>query len=202
MGVRLPLMIVIGLALILVMFYGLSKMVSAPIEVPNRTTATKINFTMMQRNTKVRTRQRVKPKRIPPPKHPHVKVNVAQQQHNTQMAHVPSMIPSLGLGGVAGGNAVIVGGMPPTSIHTTRPIPIVRVQPIYPRAAKRNHIHGQVIVAFTITRSGSVTNISIVKAVPPGVFNQATIRAVKQWRYQPRANPIRARVPISFNLGN
>jgi protein TonB len=58
---------------------------------------------------------------------------------------------------------------------------------------------------FTITATGEVKDISVHGSSPPGRFEQAAIRAVAQWRYQPvlrdaKPTPVRARLRIRFSL--
>ncbi|PCJ45111.1 MAG: protein TonB [Moraxellaceae bacterium] len=65
-------------------------------------------------------------------------------------------------------------------------LPIVRVAPQYPRRALVNSIEGYVIVEFTVTRLGTVSQPHIVAAEPSGVFDQVAISAVLKFRYKPR----------------
>jgi TonB family protein len=59
------------------------------------------------------------------------------------------------------------------------------VQPVYPQDALAKNISGTVEVEFTITPEGKVTDIQVLSAEPQGVFEQATINALSQSRYQP-----------------
>ncbi len=67
-----------------------------------------------------------------------------------------------------------------------RATPIVRIPPQYPQGPLAKNIEGWVLVEFTITKAGTVTNIQIVDADPKKIFNRATIRAMKRWKYQPK----------------
>ncbi|MDN5863997.1 MAG: energy transducer TonB [Gammaproteobacteria bacterium] len=194
---RLALTIPIGLALIFVMFFGLWRMISGPVNAANTVTATQINFTMLNRDTQVRTKQRVKPKRLPPPKEPHVKVQVATH-HNPQRTHVPNLTPQLGPG--MSGNSVSIGGLISGTIKSTTPIPLVRIPPQYPRRALLASKSGFVVVAFTITKSGSVTDLRVVDSEPRGFFEQAALRAVSQWRYRPAPIERNVQTTIEFKL--
>jgi TonB family protein len=62
--------------------------------------------------------------------------------------------------------------------------PLDRPLPEYPAAAKA--IEGAVKLRFRIALDGRVTDVSIVEANPPGMFDQAALDAVRQWFYQPR----------------
>lgn len=60
----------------------------------------------------------------------------------------------------------------------------VRVQPVYPSRAMTRGIEGYVDLAFDITAAGSTTNIRVIGAQPPGVFEKAAIRALQKWKYK------------------
>ena len=65
-------------------------------------------------------------------------------------------------------------------------IPIVRINPIYPREAAMKGTEGWVKIEFTITEAGSVKNPRVVEAQPPRVFNREAIRALLKWKFKPR----------------
>jgi len=65
-------------------------------------------------------------------------------------------------------------------------VPLVRVQPQYPERAMQRGIEGRVLVMFTISKSGSVKDAKVVAAEPPDIFNQAALKAVSQWKYNPK----------------
>jgi len=83
--------------------------------------------------------------------------------------------------------------------------PRLLVTPDYPRKARAAGIEGSVEVAFTVTPDGRVLDAEVVKATPRGEFEQATLRAVRQWRFEaataecPRAAEAR-RETVSFRL--
>jgi TonB family protein len=79
------------------------------------------------------------------------------------------------------------------------------VQPAYPRKAEQSAVEGWVEMDFTVAESGSVIDITVRASNPPGVFEQAAIGALSQWRYKPAlrdAKPIpqRARIRVRFAL--
>jgi TonB family protein len=83
---------------------------------------------------------------------------------------------------------------------------LTSVRPVYPRKAQKSAIEGSVEMEFTIAESGAVRDITIRAADPPGVFEQAAITALSQWRYQPVLRggaPVaqRAHLRIRFALG-
>jgi len=79
------------------------------------------------------------------------------------------------------------------------------VQPVYPRKAEQSGVEGWVELDFTVADSGAVKDVSVHAANPPGVFDQAAVGALSQWRYRPvmrDAKPVaqRARIRIRFTL--
>ncbi len=82
---------------------------------------------------------------------------------------------------------------------------LTSVRPAYPSKAQKNAIEGSVDLEFTIAENGAVRDITVRAADPPGVFEQAAISALSQWRYQPLvrgSGPIaqRAHIRIRFAL--
>ena len=65
-------------------------------------------------------------------------------------------------------------------------LPIVKVAPMYPPGAQSRGQEGWVLLEFTVTESGSVTDAVVVEAQPPGVFDEAAKRAVLKFKYKPR----------------
>jgi protein TonB len=81
---------------------------------------------------------------------------------------------------------------------------IHRVNPIYPKEARDEHITGVVVLTVTVNEEGVVTDI--VDAGGPPELVSAAIEAVRQWRYSPTLLdgvpvPVVAEVRISFALG-
>jgi TonB family protein len=79
------------------------------------------------------------------------------------------------------------------------------VQPDYPRKAREAAIEGWVELEFTVTPSGLVNELAVTASNPRGVFDQAALTALSQWRYKPvmvgaKAVPQRARLRIRFTL--
>lgn len=79
------------------------------------------------------------------------------------------------------------------------------VQPDYPLKAREDSLEGWVEVEFTVAETGRVKDPAVHAANPRGVFEQAAIHALLQWRYKPvvvDAKPVsqRARIRIRFAL--
>jgi len=87
-------------------------------------------------------------------------------------------------------------------------VPMVRVPPQYPERALQRGIEGRVLVEFTISKSGSVKDAKVVAYEPSTIFNKAALKAVSQWKYNPKIVNGKAveqpgvRIAIPFRLGN
>ena len=86
-------------------------------------------------------------------------------------------------------------------------IPIVRIEPQFPREALINGISGFVRVSFMVMEDGSVEpgSVKVLEAKPPRLFDSAAQRAVSRWKFKPRivdGRPVRrpAEQTINFNL--
>lgn len=84
-------------------------------------------------------------------------------------------------------------------------IPIVKIDPQWPREALLNGIEGFVEVEFTITPDGSVADVEVLNAEPRRLFVRDAIRAVLKWKFKPRivdGKPVarRATQRIEFKL--
>jgi len=102
-------------------------------------------------------------------------------------------IPATSIGGTNlgaawgghGGSGPALGGMPPALGGSGSLIPTVRVPPTYPTEARKKKVEGWVKVEMTVTESGSVTDVRVREAKPPGIFDQAALAAVAQWKFRP-----------------
>jgi protein TonB len=99
-------------------------------------------------------------------------------------------IPGGVLGGILGGMIDEAPPPPPAPVKPKRvggelqaPALIHRVEPEYPGVAVGGKVSGTVILEATVNESGAVTDVTILRSIK--VLDQAAIKAVKQWRYQP-----------------
>lgn len=77
------------------------------------------------------------------------------------------------------------------------------VDPVYPDTARKRGIEGWVELAFVVTVDGSVENVEVRNSTPGKTFDEAAIRAVRQWRFEPverngQKVPQRALVRLRF----
>ena len=75
-----------------------------------------------------------------------------------------------------------------------------RVDPVFPRQAQREGISGRVIAHVVVQPSGAVSEVRIISAVPPRVFDREVIRALSQWKFNPEPVGFIGEYEIVFNL--
>jgi protein TonB len=86
-------------------------------------------------------------------------------------------------------------------------LPIVKVVPTYPRRAITRGLEGYVVVAFTVTRAGTVKDATVAES-SNSIFDQAAVAAALKFRYKPRVidgEPVEVpgvRNRITFQLQN
>lgn len=75
----------------------------------------------------------------------------------------------------------------------------------YPLLARENHVGGKVIVAFTVTKEGRITNVHVVQGLGFGCDEEAikVVRMMPRWRPGKRHDrpvDVVCRIPIVFQL--
>jgi protein TonB len=65
-------------------------------------------------------------------------------------------------------------------------LPIVKVNPQYPRRAQTRGIEGYVLLEYIVTKTGAVRDPVVIEAKPPGIFNRAAINAALKYKYKPK----------------
>jgi len=85
---------------------------------------------------------------------------------------------------------------PPVAGHRLPP-------PAYPKHAAEQGIDGRVVLLVDVDADGRPLEVEVEQSEPAGVFDQAAVDAVRQWRFSPAVEggrPVagRVRVPIQF----
>lgn len=63
---------------------------------------------------------------------------------------------------------------------------VVLVNPVYPNKALQEGVEGFVLVRFTVSETGAVTEASVVDSTPSETFDQAALEALLMSRYRPK----------------
>jgi TonB family protein len=64
-------------------------------------------------------------------------------------------------------------------------LPIVKVSPIYPQRAAAQGIEGYVVIEYTVTRIGTVSDVVVIES-SSRVFEQSALEAAVRFKYKPR----------------
>jgi len=110
--------------------------------------------------------------------------------------------------GVEGGRGTISAGAHIAGSGDLDEPPRTRLQaaPLFPYAARREGLGGEVLVEFVVDEAGRVRDARAVRTTHP-VFEDAAVRAVGRWVFEPgrrhgRVVAFRMAVPIVFNVGD
>ena len=88
----------------------------------------------------------------------------------------------------------------PTVRKNVKPVGDI-VRPVFPRQAIRDGIQSGTVVAHLVIRpDGSVSEVRIISAKPPRIFDREVQRALSQWRFAPEPVGFVGEVEIEFKL--
>lgn len=135
------------------------------------------DITMPEREIKTQyeTQEAVKPDDpTPPPEMPEMDFDTPDLNPNAINMGAPRLDANLKVGGIGGFSS------------DGEYLPIVKVQPVYPRRALQRGIEGYVIVEFVVTKNGSVRDPVVIEAQPEGIFDSAAMKAALKFKYKPR----------------
>lgn len=137
-----------------------------------------VDFVRVKRDENVQVKEQ-KPKKPPKPDTPPPTAPPQSQDSVNPNAISTAMAPmaadtSMNLGGMSFGNA------------DGDYLPIVKVAPIYPRRALTRGLEGWVLLEFTVTKLGTVTDIKVVDSDPPNIFDKAAVGAAAKFKYKPK----------------
>jgi protein TonB len=162
---------------------------------------TVIDFVRLKRDSRLDTKKRAKPDKPPPQQQP-VSPSMSLPDYDGAPVSVAVQVDRPAIGKTF----ELTGGPSLGAPSDTDTIPLVRINPIYPRRAAERRIEGWVVVKFSINEQGMVENPEVVDADPRGIFESAAIRAIRKWKYRPKiegGKPVKRRgisVKLTFDL--
>lgn len=176
LAIRVPFATVSGAVLAAAVFLGLFNLVNVPFSFDPPQKAVDLVFTPQRRDTPLDNKRDPKVEREPPP----IVIDpgvIGPPRDGIEVIPVTYTAPPLEVG--TRGRGLTVG--------TDRDaIPLVRVAPDYPPRELAKGTEGWVRVRFSITPTGMVRDASVVAAEPARVFDDAALKAIARWRYNPR----------------
>jgi protein TonB len=159
------------------LFLGLSRLVNVPFEAPPLEEAFRINFTPQVIETSPIDKRAPKPEREPPVLEPEP-TRIGGPERDSGATPVRFERPKVDTH--VRGSGVGAFGI------DTDVIPRVRVNPDYPPQAITRNIEGWVQVRFTVSAIGTVRDAVVVASEPGTTFDEAALKAIARWRYNPR----------------
>ncbi|MCB1755921.1 MAG: energy transducer TonB [Gammaproteobacteria bacterium] len=167
-----------------------------------------IDFVRLKKEQTLQRKERVTPKKKEPPKKPpKPKVDIPKPEKPKTVSRTVQRLavsPALDLSASSILGDAMVAGNGQQAI-STNVIPLVRINPVYPRRARTMKKEGYVKLEFTITTEGTVKDVEIVESDPPKLFDSSAERALLKWKFRAKIEdnrPIeqRAMVQINFKL--
>ena len=177
---RYPISILLAVVVSGALFSFLHYLITRRGEAIESKQATKIEFTRLRRDTEVQQKKREKaelekPKEAPP------QTNLSRSNLDMGGDAIAVIAPTVEAKANVRANVSLGAGG--TDRDT---IPLVRIEPDYPMKARQRGIEGWVVVKFTITPAGTIKDAQVMQASPPGIFDEAAVRAVSRWKYNPK----------------
>jgi len=174
---RIPVAVILGAIFTTSVFWLLSHLVGRQVDVATFKEATRIDFSRLRKDTEVQTKrdQKVERERPPPtPEMPRMSFSTGGIENN-----VATLTPVVDARGAMTRMSMSAGS-------DRDVIPLVRIAPDYPPRALSRGLEGWVKVQFTITPTGTVKDQKVVDAMPKEIFDEAALKAIARWRYNPR----------------
>jgi len=174
---KIPIAIIIGGLFTTAVFWLLAYSVNQKELSGATTEAKRIDFSRMRKDTEVQTKRedKVQRERPPPtPQQPRMSLSSGGVDNN-----VASLSPVVDTRGAMKGMKLSAGS-------DRDVVPLVRIAPDYPQRALQRGLEGWVRVQFTITVTGTVKDAVVVEAEPKSIFDDAALKSIARWRYNPK----------------
>ena len=196
-----------GLGVALVLFLLMHFLISGDRGVPSGAVdGSVVDFIRVQEDEMTRLKERTPPKKPPPPKEPPPppKLKVADQSKPPPV-RLDIETPKVNVPVSTGGGPYIGQWQAGDPAAEGDVIPIVRIDPQWPREALLNGTEGWVLVEFTILKDGTVSDPEVLESEPRRLFDRNAVRAILKWKFKPRivdGEPIerRATQRLEFKL--
>ena len=175
---------IIGLIISLIFFLMLAYIVKPSSDsLKNENSFRVVDFIRLKKDTSLKEKTRAIPDEPEPPKKPPQpdlitpELPAPPQAPNLDIEFPDIAIPTDFKGAFLG---------PQNQGGNSQVIPLVRINPQYPRNELLAGVEGWVKVKFTVEPDGSVSSPKVVQSKPPRVFDTSALRAIKKWKFKPK----------------
>ena len=179
--------LLLGVAVTLVLFFIMQALIDSGDQAYRSDSDGQImEFVRIKDDESLSLKDRRKPKKPEPPKEPPPPPKmIVEKQVKPTMNKVKIDIPNIDLPTIAGGGPFL-GNWAGNPLAEGDVLPIVRIDPQWPREALVEGIEGYVIVEVIIAAYGSVASAVVIESVPRRLFDRNVSRAVLKWKFKPR----------------
>ena len=179
--------LLLGVAVTLVLFFIMQALIDSGDQAYRSDSDGQImEFVRIKDDESLSLKDRRKPKKPEPPKKPPPPPKmIVEKQVKPTMNKVKIDIPNIDLPTIAGGGPFL-GNWAGNPLAEGDVLPIVRIDPQWPREVLVEGIEGYVIVEVIIAADGSVASAVVIESVPRRLFDRNVIRAVLKWKFKPR----------------
>lgn len=197
----------IGIFVALLLFWLMDTLISGSDKLErNRDEAVRLDFIKVDQDELEQVKKREPPPEPEPPKEPPPPPEMTVDDPDQPRQDMPDIeMPRIELGLTSGSGPYLGNWSAGDPGAEGDVIPIVRIEPQFPREALLKGIGGWVEVEFTIEPDGSVSNPKIIDSQPPRIFDRNALRAIYKWKFKPRivdGKPVarRARQRMEFTI--
>lgn len=195
----------IGGGITFCLFVLMAFLIKSELEPPELSDDKTVEFVIAQPEDELRVRDRRIPKKPPPPKTP-------PPPQPRQVAKVQKPIKNLNINlgkfDVSVNSGMYLGSVGQAgSLSDGDAIPMVIIEPRYPRKAAMEGLEGWVRFQFTVAPDGSPKDVKVIDAKPKRVFERDARKAIYKWKFKPRVIDGKAveqpnmRYTMEFKLG-
>jgi protein TonB len=167
------------------LFVLMAYLIKPDLRPPIESKRISIQISMVEPDDDVNTIIRKLPKKIEPPKTP-----PPPRNRRVAKARKPDMsLSNFKIDNIdvsAAGKGIYLGPTAGSSMSDGKAIPMVTINPRYPRKAAMEGIEGWVKFKFTIQADGTPTDVELLDAKPRRIFERAARRAIYKWKFKPQ----------------
>jgi len=184
-------------------FYGMQEMINSNQEFKKiDEEPIMLNYLREQRDIKINKEDRIKPKKpiekIEPKKIDIVKpkLDIENKEIKIEPLSIAQNINISSISSLDGAQVALNAELFDANNLQT----ITRVNPFYPRKAQARKKEGYVQLKFHISADGKVSDVEILEENPIGFFKDASIKAIKKWRFKPTNSAKDATIRFDYRL--
>lgn len=178
----------LGLFVALMLFWVMHTLISGTSNIKRSDdSAVRLDFIKVDQDELENVKKRTPPPEPEPPEKPPPPPKITVDNPDQPARNMPKIdMPRISLGLTSGSGPYLGRWSAGDAGAEGDIIPIVRIEPQFPREALLKGINGWVEVEFTIEPDGSVSNPRVIDSQPPRIFDRNALRAIYKWKFKPR----------------